>query len=225
MLRNPKQPRVEPLTAPDDDATAAALAELGPPIALFGVFARRPDRARAIAQWGRYYLSRSVALTLRQREIIIDRATALCGADYEWGIHIAVFASKAGLTDEQVRSLAIGQPTDPCWSDPADAAVLRAVDEIHLTADLGDETWEGLRAAVGEEGAIDLLLIAGWYHARRRRPARQTRRGQRAGNRNDARAVADRTRVRLRRLYRHTMRDGEGRFRSIPAAATDAGAR
>jgi alkylhydroperoxidase family enzyme len=165
MLRNPKQPRVEPLTAPHDDATAAALAELGPPIALFGVFARRPDRARAIAQWGRYYLSRRLALTLRQREIIIDRTTALCGADYEWGIHIAVFASKAGLTDEQVRSLAIGQPTDPCWSDPADAAVLRAVDEIHLTADLGDETWEGLRAAVGEEGAIDLLLIAGWYHA------------------------------------------------------------
>jgi alkylhydroperoxidase family enzyme len=165
MLRNPKQPRVEPLTAPHDHATAAALAELGPPIALFGVFARRPDRARAIAQWGRYYLSRRVALTLRQREIIIDRTTALCGADYEWGIHIAVFASKAGLTDEQVRSLAIGQPSDPCWSDPADAAVLRAVDEIHLTADLGDETWEGLRAAVGEEGAIDLLLIAGWYHA------------------------------------------------------------
>jgi alkylhydroperoxidase family enzyme len=165
MLRNPKQPRVEPLTAPHDDATAAALAELGPPIALFGVFARRPDRARAIAQWGRYYLSRRVALTLRQREIIIDRTTALCGADYEWGIHIAVFASKAGLTDEQVRSLAIGRPTDPCWSDPADAAVLRAVDELHLTADLRDETWEGLRAAVGEEGAIDLLLIAGWYHA------------------------------------------------------------
>jgi len=127
MLRNPKQPRVEPLIAPHDGAT--------------------------------------VALTLRQREIIIDRTTALCGADYEWGIHIAVFASKAGLTDEQVRSLAIGHPTDPCWSDPADAAVLRAVDEIHLTADLGDETWEGLRAAVGEEGAIDLLLISGWYHA------------------------------------------------------------
>lgn len=32
-----------------------------------------------------------VALTLRQRELIIDRTTAaLCGADYEWGIHIAV---------------------------------------------------------------------------------------------------------------------------------------
>lgn len=165
MLRNPKQARVELPAAPHDDPTAAALAELGPPIALFGVFARRPDRAHAIAQWGRYYLSRRVALTLRQRELIIDRTTALCGADYEWGIHVAAFAAKAGLTHEQIRSLAIGQPTDPCWSDPADAAVLRAVDELHLTADLGDETWDRLIAATGEEAAIDLLLIAGWYHA------------------------------------------------------------
>jgi len=165
VLRNPKQPRVEPLAAPHDDATAAAIAELGPPIALFRVLARRPDRAHAIAQWGGYYLSRRVALTLRQRELIIDRTTALCGADYEWGIHVEVFADKAELTDEQIRSLARGQPADPCWSDPADAAVLCAVDELHLTADLGDETWEGLIAAVGEEGAVDLLLIAGWYHA------------------------------------------------------------
>lgn len=165
MLRNPKQPRVEPVAPPYDDATAAALAELGPPIALFGVLARMPDRAHAIAGWGRYYLSRRVALTLRQRELIIDRTTALCGADYEWGIHVEVFADKAGLTDTQVASLAAGQPTDRCWSDRADAAVLQAVDELHLTNDLREETWEELVVAIGEEGAVDLILIAGWYHA------------------------------------------------------------
>lgn len=165
MLRNSKQQRVEPRRASHDDATGAALAELGPPIALFGVFARRPDRAHAIAQWGRYYLSRRVALTLRQRELVINRTTALCGADYEWGIHVSVFAAKAGLTNAQVRSLATGRPTDRCWNDPMDVAVLRAVDELHETHDLGDETWEGLLAAIGEEGAVDLILIAGWYHA------------------------------------------------------------
>jgi alkylhydroperoxidase family enzyme len=165
VLRNRKQPRVEPVAAPHDDATAAALAQLGPPIALFGVFARRPDRAHAIAQWGRYYLSRRVALTLRQRELIIDRTTALCGADYEWGIHIEVFADKAGLSDAQIASLATGQPSDRCWSDRADAAVLQAVDELHLTNDLRDETWDELVAVIGEDGAVDLTLIAGWYHA------------------------------------------------------------
>lgn len=165
MLRNKNRPRVVPVAAPHDAATVAALAELGPPIALFGVLARKPDRAHAIAQWGRYYLSRRVALTLRQRELIIDRTTALCGADYEWGIHIKVFADKAGLTEAQVASLATGQPTDPCWSDRADSVVLQAVDELHLTNDLGDNTWEELVATVGTEGAVDVILIAGWYHA------------------------------------------------------------
>jgi len=165
VLRNSKQPRVEPPDGPHDDATAAALAELGPPIALFGVLARRPERAHAIAQWGRYYLSRRVALTLRQRELIINRTTALCGADYEWGIHVSVFAAKAGLTGAQVRSLATGRPTDPCWDDPTDIAVLRAVDELHEIHDLDDQTWKELLAAVGEDGAVDLILVAGWYHA------------------------------------------------------------
>lgn len=165
MLRNPKQPRLELPAEPHDTETASALAELGAPIALFAAFARTPQRAHAIAQWGRYYFSRQVALTLRTRELIINRTTALCGADYEWGIHVAVFAAKAGLDGAQISSLASGQSSDPCWSDPEDVAVLRAVDELHTTHDLSEETWEELIAAVGEEGALDLILIAGWYHA------------------------------------------------------------
>ena len=73
------------------------------------------------------------------------------------------------MNDSQCRKTLTQRVAGACLprggADPADAAVLRAVDEIPLTADLGDETWEGLSAAAGEEGAIDLLLIAGWYHA------------------------------------------------------------
>jgi uncharacterized membrane protein YfcA len=39
-------------------------------------------------------LSRRAALSLRHRELVIDRTTARCGAEYEWGIHIAVYAAK-----------------------------------------------------------------------------------------------------------------------------------
>ena len=63
----PKHPRIAPTAPPFDDDTRAALDILGPPIALFSVFARRPDRAHAIAGWGRYYLSRRSALSLRHR--------------------------------------------------------------------------------------------------------------------------------------------------------------
>jgi alkylhydroperoxidase family enzyme len=164
MLRNPNQPRVAPVEPPYDAETEAALTPLGPPIALFRLFARRPDRARAIHGWGSYYLSRRCALTLRQRELVIDRTTALCGAEYEWGIHIEVFAAKAELTAAQVASLTHGTPADPCWP-AADRAVLRAVDALHTHCDLDDATWSALVAVTGEDAAIEVLLLAGWYHA------------------------------------------------------------
>src|SRR6202030_4310231 len=93
MLRNSNQdtrpqnaqPRVAPVTPPYDADTAAALEVLGPPIGIFRVFARRPDRAHGLAGWGRYYLSRRCALSLRHRELLILRTTARCGAEYEWG--------------------------------------------------------------------------------------------------------------------------------------------
>jgi alkylhydroperoxidase family enzyme len=159
-----KQPRIMPLEPPFDVEAADALERLGPPIRLFRVWARRPELARGVAEWGRYYFSRRSALTVRQRELVIDRTTALCGADYEWGVHIATFAAKAGLDGAQIRSLAAGGPADACW-DAMDRAVLTAVDELRATADLADGTWADLVAAVGEDGALDLLLVCGWYHA------------------------------------------------------------
>jgi alkylhydroperoxidase family enzyme len=160
-----KQARIAPLEPPHDDATTEVLDLLGPPIQLFRVLARRPDLARGIAGWGRYYLSRQSALTLRQRELVIDRTTAACGADYEWSIHIAHFGERASLTEAQARSLVSGGPDDDCWVDAGDRAVIAAVDQLHATHDLDDETWDALVAAAGADGALDVILVAGWYHA------------------------------------------------------------
>ncbi|MFD0853956.1 carboxymuconolactone decarboxylase family protein [Actinomadura adrarensis] len=166
MPRNSKQePRVAPVRPPYDPETARALEALGPPLALFRVFARRPERAEGIHHWGRYYLSRRTALSLRHRELVIDRTTARRGAEYEWGVHIKVFAEKAGLTTDQIASIVTGSPDDECWTDPSDRAVLHAVDALCDTSDLSDDQWQALHAAVGDEGAIDLLLVCGWYHA------------------------------------------------------------
>jgi alkylhydroperoxidase family enzyme len=160
-----KQPRIQPVEPPYDDDTSAVLDRLGPPIQFFRVLAHRPELARGVTGWGGYYMSKKLALTLRQREIVIDRTTAVCGADYEWGVHIAFFAEKVKLTAEQVTSLAQGQPEDDCWTDPSDRALIRAVDELHATSDLSDHAWTSLVAVVGEAGVLDVLLLAGWYHA------------------------------------------------------------
>ncbi|MFD3481082.1 carboxymuconolactone decarboxylase family protein [Streptomyces sp. NPDC058695] len=160
-----KQPRVEPLSPPYDEGTSEVLDLLGhSPIQLFRVWARRPDLARAVASWGSYYFSRRSALTLRQRELVIDRTTALCGADYEWAVHVAGFAEKAALDAAQLASLATGSPTDDCWN-ATDRAVLAAVDELHTTFDLRDDTWANLVAAADQDAALELVLVCGWYHA------------------------------------------------------------
>jgi alkylhydroperoxidase family enzyme len=168
MLRKQEhsvEPRVSEVRPPYDAETASALEALGPPISLFRVFARRPDRARAIQGWGSYYLSRRTALSLRHRELVIDRTTAKCGADYELGVHLGHFAAKVGLDDDHVTSIVSGTPDDRCWTESADRAVLRAVDALIEVRDLSDDRWGQLVSAIGEEGAIDLLLVCGWYHA------------------------------------------------------------
>jgi alkylhydroperoxidase family enzyme len=159
-----KQPRIAPLEPPYSADVAEVLGRLGPPIRLFRVWARRPALAEGVAAWGRYYFSRRSALTVRRRELVIDRTTALCGADYEWGVHVAAFAGAAGFDASQVRSLATGGPSDACW-DAGDRAVLTAVDELHATCDLSDAAWAGLVAAAGEDGAVEVTLVCGWYHA------------------------------------------------------------
>ena len=139
-----------------------ALPEMGPPINLFKLFARNLPMAQAMTGWGRYELGRDLTLSMRQRELVIDRVTARCGAEYEWSVHTAFFAERVSLTQPQIASLTHGDPTDACWS-PEEHALLAAVDELHDHNDISDATWDALDLT--DVQRLDLLLLAGWYHA------------------------------------------------------------
>jgi alkylhydroperoxidase family enzyme len=160
--------RIAPLDAPYEPDVAAQLETMMPPgvppIALFCTFARNLPMARAMGDWGRYELSKGLSLSMRQRELVIDRVTARCGCEYEWGVHLAFFADRVGLTPDQQRSITHGTADDACW--PADeAALIRAVDELHDDADLSDATWGALDTILSSEQLLDFLMLAGWYHA------------------------------------------------------------
>ena len=160
--------RIAPLDAPYEPDVSAQLETMMPPgvppIALFRTFARNLPMARAMGDWGRYELSKGLSLSMRQRELVIDRVTARCGCEYEWGVHLAFFADRVGLTPDQQRSITHGTADDACW--PADeAALIRAVDELHDDADLSDATWGALDTILSSEQLLDFLMLAGWYHA------------------------------------------------------------
>lgn len=161
-------PRIAPLAAPYEPAVAAQLESMmpagAPPIALFRTFVHNLPMAEAMGGWGGYELSKRMSLSMRHRELVIDRVTARCGCEYEWGVHLAFFADRVGLTEEQQRSITHGTPADPCWPGE-EATLLRAVDELHDQSTVTDDTWAQLSTTLTTEQLLDLLLLAGWYHA------------------------------------------------------------
>jgi alkylhydroperoxidase family enzyme len=136
-----------------------------PPILLFRTFVKNLPMAKAMGPWGSYELGKQLSLSMRDREILIDRTCVRCRCEYEWGVHIAYFADRVGLTDEQVRSLTHGGPADPCWSDGRDRVLIEAADSLHDTARIDDQLWGRLSGELSTEEILDLLMLSGWYHA------------------------------------------------------------
>jgi alkylhydroperoxidase family enzyme len=151
-------PATEPL--PDDIRQAVdAIMRGKPPLLLFTTLAR--DHRLFFKFFNSGLLDRG-HLTIRQREIVIDRVTASCAAEYEWGVHVSVFAAKAGLTDEQITSLTVGRPDDTCWSD-ADRLLIRLCDSLHDDCTVDDELWADLTKGHSDEALLELLMLAGTY--------------------------------------------------------------
>jgi alkylhydroperoxidase family enzyme len=162
-------PRIDPLSPPYPPRIAERLGAMMPPgvppILLFRTFVRNFPMTSAMGGWGSYELSKRLSLSLRDREIVIDRTCARCGCEYEWGVHVGFFAGRAGLSGEQVTSLTHGRASDPCWADERDRLLIRAADALHDSADIGEDLWRLLARALSEEQLLDLLMLAGWYHA------------------------------------------------------------
>lgn len=161
--------RIAPLVAPYGPAESRQLEGMMPPgvppIGLFRTFARNLSMSNAMSTWGRYELSEHLSLTMRDREIAIDRVCARCHCEYEWGVHVAFFAERVELAPEQIASLTHGDHTDPCWVDDRDRVLIEVVDSLHDVADIDDDLWRRLSGHLTDAQALDLFLLAGWYHA------------------------------------------------------------
>ena len=103
-------------------------------------------------------------LPARERELLILRTAWNCQAGYEWGQHVAHRPRRRADRATRSRPSAPTPPADePAWS-PSDAALLRAADELHADARIGDETWAALAATWSEAQLIELCMVVGQYH-------------------------------------------------------------
>ncbi|MGV7212493.1 carboxymuconolactone decarboxylase family protein [Bradyrhizobium sp. UFLA05-112] len=159
---SPAAPRIAPLDPPypsEIDEQFNRIMRGAPPLMLFRVMAghkRAWDKFRASS------LLDPGPLSLRAREIVIDRTCALNTCEYEWGVHVAIFAGAAGLTDEQVRATAHGDATSTCWS-ATERALIAAVDALHHRATLDDAEFAALAAHYDDAQILEIMMLCGVY--------------------------------------------------------------
>ena len=102
-------------------------------------------------------------LPLREREIVIQRTAARCGCDYEWGLHVRLFAERAGLTEAQVADTAADAVDPALWTE-AEQALIASVDALLDRKRLDDAEFERLSAHFSNEQVLEIAQVAAFYH-------------------------------------------------------------
>jgi alkylhydroperoxidase family enzyme len=166
-----KLPRIKPLSYNTVDAeTKRAWEEVRPPPGgprhrpdtehdFFRVRMHSPDLMRVQAPFVQY-VKNSEVLPVRHRELAILRAAWLGGVDDQFVNHSKI-GIESGLTRDEVERVPAGANASG-WS-VQDAAVLRAVDELHYWCRVGDETWAMLASHYDERQLVEFLVLVGNY--------------------------------------------------------------
>jgi alkylhydroperoxidase family enzyme len=157
------RPRITPLPPEEwSDEIKELLSRLERDGRIFNIFAtlaRHPALLRRWLVFGNHVLSKST-LPPRERELAILRMGWLCRAEYEWGHHVAM-GKAAGVTADEINRVAKG-PDAPGWSQ-FDAALLKAVDQLHADSFINDSTWKALTKRYNDQQLLDLVFTAGQY--------------------------------------------------------------
>ena len=158
------EPRIQPLEPPYPPEIQAEFDKVmrgAPPLMLFRTMARNPRVFSRLVAGG--LLDRG-SVTMRQRELMILRTTANCDAEYEWGVHVAAYGMKCGWTEPELYASVYGDDSAACWR-PDEALIVQLADELHDEGEVDDALWASLKAAFADEQLIELVMLAGFYHA------------------------------------------------------------
>jgi alkylhydroperoxidase family enzyme len=155
--------RIAPLQPPYPDAIQRDFDRImgpgRPPLILFRTVA---TQERAWTKFTAAGLLDRGPLSLREREIVIDRTCANNRCEYEWGVHIAAFAAAAKLTDVQVRATVLEGAYAPCWSE-AERVLVATTDALHERATLSDAEFASLATHYSQGQILEIMLLCGFY--------------------------------------------------------------
>ncbi len=167
MSQTATQPRIAPIEPPYEPELETQLRKWMPPnsplepLALFRTLYVHPELASRMRPLGAGILGHGL-IEPREREIMILRTCARCGAEYEWGVHAVAFGQAVGLSEEEIAATAAAPGADADWSG-RDRLLIAVADQLHDTDRIDDELWESLAASWDPAQLLELIVIAGWY--------------------------------------------------------------
>jgi alkylhydroperoxidase family enzyme len=130
------------------------------PLALFRTIGRSE---RAWSKFAAASLLDRGPLTLREREVVIDRTAARTGCDYEWGVHVRLFGERAELSDRQIKATAERDVDPELWS-PSERVLLQTVDTLLDKKRLSDPEYDRLAAHFDEAQILEIVQLIAFYH-------------------------------------------------------------
>jgi 4-carboxymuconolactone decarboxylase len=171
-----RAPRVPPLPTDQwDDDVRAGIAALRPAgathelrqskggprgINILGTLAQYPAMMEKYHTFAGHILYLN-SLEPRHRELLILRVAVLGGVAYEWHQHVYI-ARELGVTDDELERIAQG--ADAAGWSKFEAALMRAVDELVVNAEMSDETWDVLACELDRHQLMDLVFTVGNYY-------------------------------------------------------------
>ena len=159
--------RIAPAEPPYLPTIAESLQRIMPPgMEPLVLFRARWRRAHACS--ARYRRRRPARQSDRSqpaatRDRVIDRTTARLGCEYEWGVHVALFAGKVGFGDSEIAAIVHGVPDDDRWT-AEEQALLALVDDLIDLHILSDTTWNALTKHFDETQILEAIALTGYYH-------------------------------------------------------------
>jgi alkylhydroperoxidase family enzyme len=123
------------------------------------ILVRHAELYKAHVDVAQKYLS-DCEMDIRDRELAILRIGWLSQAPFEWGAHVAI-ARRNGITAEEIERVIEGSFASG-WSRK-DRVIVRAMEELHFSSMITDETWAGLQEFYNDKKLIELVILAGQY--------------------------------------------------------------
>lgn len=156
-------PRITPLAAPYPPEIQAHFDQVMPPgVPPLVLFTTLASSERAWRKFRSGSLLDGRLLTLREREIVIDRVCARAGCEYEWGVHVTAFAAAARLSRDEIAATLAAPGAPGPWA-PNEAVLVAAIDALHDRATLTEAEFAGLQAHYSADQILEVLLLAGFY--------------------------------------------------------------